>query len=64
MSASDILNQIVATKAEEVINAQVARPFDVVDAAARVDGQAMGFWCLPWGEQRQVTPAPAQKHDS
>ena len=35
MSRSDILTQIVSTKAEEVINAQVARPFGVVDAAAR-----------------------------
>ena len=43
MSASDILNQIVATKAAEVINAQVARPFDVVDAAARAMPPARGF---------------------
>ena len=43
MSASDILNQIVATKAAEVINAQVARPFDVVDAAARAMPSARGF---------------------
>ena len=43
MSASDILNQIVATKAAEVINAQVARPFDVVDAAARAMPTVRGF---------------------
>jgi len=43
MSASDILNQIVATKAAEVINAQIARPFDVVDAAARAMPSARGF---------------------
>ena len=43
MSASDILNQIVATKAAEVINAQVARPFDAVDAAARAMPSARGF---------------------
>jgi len=43
VSASDILNQIVATKAAEVINAQVARPFDVVDAAARAMPSARGF---------------------
>ncbi len=43
MSASDILNQIVATKAAEVINAQVARPFDVVDAAARAMPSVRGF---------------------
>ena len=43
MSASDILNQIVATKAAEVINAQVARPFDVVDEAARAMPSARGF---------------------
>jgi len=43
MSASDILNQIVATKAAEVINAQVTRPFDVVDAAARAMPSVRGF---------------------
>jgi len=43
VSASDILDQIVATKAAEVINAQVARPFDVVDATARAMPSARGF---------------------
>jgi indole-3-glycerol phosphate synthase len=43
VSASDILNQIVATKGAEVINAQVARPFDVVDAAARAMPSTRGF---------------------
>ena len=43
MSKSDILAQIVSTKAEEVINAQVARPFSVVDAEARAMPPARGF---------------------
>jgi indole-3-glycerol phosphate synthase len=43
VSRSDILTQIVSTKAEEVINAQVARPFGVVDAAARAMPPARGF---------------------
>ena len=40
---SDILAQIVSTKAEEVIGAQVARPFGVVDAAARGMRRAAGL---------------------
>jgi indole-3-glycerol phosphate synthase len=43
MSKNDILAQIVATKSEEVINAQVARPFNVVDADARAMPPARGF---------------------
>ncbi len=43
MTKSDILAQIVSTKAEEVINAQVARPFSVVDADARAMPPARGF---------------------
>ncbi len=43
MSKSDILTQIVSTKAEEVIKAQVARPFGVVDAAARAMPPVRGF---------------------
>ena len=43
MTRSDILAQIISTKAEEVINAQVARPFGVVDAAARAMPSARGF---------------------
>ena len=43
MTKSDILAQIVSTKAEEVINAQVARPFSVVDAEARAMPPARGF---------------------
>jgi hypothetical protein len=35
MGKSDILEKIVTTKAQEVIAAQVERPFAVVDAAAR-----------------------------
>ena len=43
MNRSDILARIVSTKAEEVINAQVARPFAIVDAAARAMPAARGF---------------------
>ncbi|MEO8346732.1 MAG: indole-3-glycerol phosphate synthase TrpC [Betaproteobacteria bacterium] len=43
MSRSDLLAQIVTTKAEEVIAAQVARPFSVVDAAARAASAPRGF---------------------
>jgi indole-3-glycerol phosphate synthase len=43
VNKADILTQIVSTKAEEVINAQVARPFGVVDAAARAMPPARGF---------------------
>ena len=43
MTKADILAQIVTTKAEEVINAQVARPFAAVDAAARAMLPARGF---------------------
>ena len=43
MTKSDILAQIVATKSEEVIKAQVARPFNVVDADARAMAPARGF---------------------
>jgi indole-3-glycerol phosphate synthase len=43
MSRSDILAQIISTKAEEVINAQVARPFGAVDAAARAMPSVRGF---------------------
>ena len=40
---SDILSRILATKAEEVIAAQVERPFDVVDRDARAAPPARGF---------------------
>ncbi len=40
---ADILAQIVSTKAEEVIAAQVARPYDAVDAAARAMLPPRGF---------------------
>jgi indole-3-glycerol phosphate synthase len=43
LTRSDILARIVSTKAEEVIGAQVARPFGVVDEAARVLPAARGF---------------------
>ena len=43
VTKSDILAQIISTKAEEVINAQVARPYDIVDAAARAMPTARGF---------------------
>ncbi len=43
MTKSDILAQIIATKTEEIINAQVARPFELVDAAARAMPSARGF---------------------
>jgi indole-3-glycerol phosphate synthase len=40
---SDILQQILAKKSEEVIAAEVARPFASVDADARVQPPARGF---------------------
>jgi len=43
VTRSDILTQIVSTKAEEVINAQVARPFGLVEAAARAMPPPRGF---------------------
>ena len=43
MTKSDILAQIVTTKAEEVISAQVARPFAMVDAEARAASPPRGF---------------------
>jgi len=43
MTKSDILAQIVTTKAEEVISAQVARPFGLVDAEARAASPSRGF---------------------
>jgi len=43
MTKSDILTQIIATKAEEVIKAQVTRPFGEVDAVARTLPPPRGF---------------------
>ena len=43
MSRSDILEKIIATKQQEVIAAQVARPFAEVDASARAMPPARGF---------------------
>jgi indole-3-glycerol phosphate synthase len=43
MAKSDILEKIVTTKAQEVIAAQVARPFAAVDADARAAGAPRGF---------------------
>ena len=43
LTKSDILAQIVSTKAEEVIKAQVTRPFGVVEDAARAMPAARGF---------------------
>jgi indole-3-glycerol phosphate synthase len=43
MARSDILEKIVTTKAQEIIAAQVARPFSVVDAEARVQSAPRGF---------------------
>ena len=40
MAKSDILEKIIATKAEEVIAAQVARPFATVDSEARSAARA------------------------
>jgi len=40
---SDILDRILAKKAEEVIAAQIARPFAAVDAEARAQAPARGF---------------------
>lgn len=40
---SDILDRILAKKSEEVIAAQVARPFAQIDAEARVQPPARGF---------------------
>jgi len=43
MAKSDILEKIVTTKAQEVIAAQVARPFSVLDAEARAASAPRGF---------------------
>jgi indole-3-glycerol phosphate synthase len=43
VTKGDILAQIVATKAEEVIKAQVAHPFAAVDADARAMSPTRGF---------------------
>ncbi len=43
MSRSDILEKIIATKQQEVIAAQVAKPFAEVDAQARATPPARGF---------------------
>lgn len=43
MASSDILGKIVNTKAQEVIAAQIARPFAVVDAEARAASPPRGF---------------------
>jgi indole-3-glycerol phosphate synthase len=40
---SDILDRILAKKAEEVIAAQIARPFAAVDTEARAQAPARGF---------------------
>ncbi|MHB8724107.1 MAG: indole-3-glycerol phosphate synthase TrpC [Casimicrobiaceae bacterium] len=43
MSGNDILARIMTTKAEEVISAQVDRPFAIVDAVARSAAAPRGF---------------------
>jgi len=43
MATSDILQKIVTTKAQEVIAAQVSRPFSVLDADARAAAAPRGF---------------------
>ena len=43
MSRSDILEKIIMTKAQEVIAAQVMRPFAAVDAAAHAAAAPRGF---------------------
>jgi indole-3-glycerol phosphate synthase len=43
MAKSDILEKIITTKAQEVIAAQVARPFATVDADARTASPPRGF---------------------
>ncbi|HVO90648.1 MAG TPA: indole-3-glycerol phosphate synthase TrpC [Casimicrobiaceae bacterium] len=43
MPQSDILSKILTTKAEEVIAAQMARPFEAVDSEARMTPPARGF---------------------
>lgn len=43
MAKSDILEKIVTTKAQEIIAAQVARPFAQVDSDARAAGTPRGF---------------------
>ncbi len=43
MSRSDILQKIITTKAQEVIAAQVARPFAELEDAARAQPPARGF---------------------
>ncbi|HEX3136821.1 MAG TPA: hypothetical protein VHT22_04365, partial [Casimicrobiaceae bacterium] len=39
----DILTRIITTKAEEVIGAELARPFAEVEAAARATAAPRGF---------------------
>ncbi|MGH8849422.1 MAG: indole-3-glycerol phosphate synthase TrpC, partial [Casimicrobiaceae bacterium] len=43
MPDRDILTRIITTKAEEVIAAQLARPFAEVDAGARAAAPPRGF---------------------
>ncbi|HET9750602.1 MAG TPA: indole-3-glycerol-phosphate synthase TrpC, partial [Casimicrobiaceae bacterium] len=43
MGDGDILARILATKSEEVIAAQVARPVDVVEREARAASATRGF---------------------
>ena len=43
MSGNDILARIMTTKAEEVISAQVDRPFAIVDAEAHMTAAPRGF---------------------
>ena len=43
MAKSDILEKIVSVKSEEIIAAQVARPFADVDAEARAADAPRGF---------------------
>ncbi len=43
MAKSDILEKIVTTKAQEVIAAQIARPYSIVDADARAASAPRGF---------------------
>ncbi|MEO8756020.1 MAG: indole-3-glycerol-phosphate synthase TrpC, partial [Casimicrobiaceae bacterium] len=43
MARSDIIEKIITTKSQEVIAAQVSRPFAAVDADARAAAAPRGF---------------------
>jgi indole-3-glycerol phosphate synthase len=54
---SDILHRILAAKSEEVIAAEIARPFAEVDAAARAQPAPRGFAAALRAKQAEGRPA-------